>query len=166
MRKFSIIKKQKEYYLKNKDKIKARSRAWTLNNPEKARINGRKGGAKYQKTPKGYFKAILGRTKYIGKPIEITQEQFLEWHNNQPKFCHYCRTPEDRLYLRRSNKVIKRLTIDRKDNSLGYTLSNICLACMLCNSIKSNVFTEEEMFKFAPIIREKNETLFNNSSNI
>ena len=38
-----------------------------------------------------------------------------------------------------------RLTIDCKDNSLGYIKDNLILACDRCNFIKSNIFTYEEM---------------------
>ena len=37
------------------------------------------------------------------------------------------------------------LSIDCKDNDLGYTIDNIVLACDRCNFIKSNIFTYEEM---------------------
>lgn len=36
------------------------------------------------------------------------------------------------------------LSIDRKDNKLGYQLKNISLACLRCNNIKSDFFSEEE----------------------
>ena len=42
-----------------------------------------------------------------------------------------------------------RLSIDRKDNSLGYEKGNLALACMICNKIKSDFFSEKEMLEIA-----------------
>lgn len=41
------------------------------------------------------------------------------------------------------------MTIDRKDNSKGYTLENICLACWTCNHLKGDILSELEMKEFA-----------------
>ena len=37
------------------------------------------------------------------------------------------------------------MTIDRMDNTIGYTDSNCCIACMFCNGWKSDQFSAEEM---------------------
>ena len=47
-----------------------------------------------------------------------------------------------------------RLEIDRKDNNKGYEKGNLALCCCRCNTIKSDFFTEEEMFKVGAIIEE------------
>jgi len=39
------------------------------------------------------------------------------------------------------------MTIDRKDNALGYTPENVVSACFICNRIKSNFFIYEEMLE-------------------
>ena len=38
-----------------------------------------------------------------------------------------------------------RLTVDCKDNDVGYALDNIVLACANCNRMKNNMLTFEEM---------------------
>ena len=40
---------------------------------------------------------------------------------------------------------VKRLTIDRKNNQIGYESGNIVKACHICNYIKGSVFTVEDM---------------------
>ena len=37
------------------------------------------------------------------------------------------------------------MTIDRKDNSIGYLLENCVSCCFVCNRTKSNFFSAEEM---------------------
>ncbi len=39
------------------------------------------------------------------------------------------------------------MTIDRKDNLKGYTPDNVVSACFVCNRIKGNFFTYEDMCK-------------------
>lgn len=54
------------------------------------------------------------------------------------------------------NKGVKRLTIDRKDNKIGYIIDNMVLCCFRCNSTKSDFFTFEEMLKIGKkIIKPK-----------
>jgi hypothetical protein len=43
--------------------------------------------------------------------------------------------------------------LDRKDNSKGYTKSNCCVCCSICNAVKSDRFTHEEMVKLGHTIR-------------
>jgi len=109
---------------------------------------------KYYKTPKGIYLSIKLRTEYFKKhnvlkykPLEITQKGFIEWYENEPKFCHYCKIPED-IIKKTTGPLMKRvhrLTIDCKDNELGYKKENLILACNRCNYLKSNIFTYEEM---------------------
>jgi len=46
----------------------------------------------------------------------------------------------------------KRIEVDRKDSSLGYTKDNIAPACHRCNTIKNNVVTYDEMMKIVDIL--------------
>lgn len=71
----------------------------------------------------------------------MPREQFIEWHQAQPKVCVYCHIPEDAAIDRTGH----RLNIDRKDGALGYVEGNIALACLHCNLVKSGFLTHEEM---------------------
>ena len=63
------------------------------------------------------------------------------------KKCFYCGISVEALSKVKDvmNNGTHRLTIDRLDNSRGYELNNIVLACLRCNSIKTDFFTTEEM---------------------
>jgi hypothetical protein len=47
---------------------------------------------------------------------------------------------------------LKRIEVDRKDSSLGYTKDNTAPACRRCNTIKNNVVTYDEMMKIVDIL--------------
>lgn len=74
--------------------------------------------------------------------FNISEFDFSSWFNCQERVCYYCGVDED--CLKRVGRAKGFLSIDRKDNSLGYCMGNICLACMRCNNLKSNFFFEEE----------------------
>lgn len=77
-------------------------------------------------------------------------KEFLRWWNSQIKICYYCGIPEEiweQKYNGYQNKYS--LSIDRKDNNKGYELSNVVLACGVCNVTKNNFFTAFEMKEIA-----------------
>ena len=95
----------------------------------------------------GTVGAIWPRLKRRNKHI-CTRELFILWYNNQNKKCVYCDITEEnwlRLYGSKYPKKIKRLTIDRMNNDLGYVLDNLALACYHCNFIKSDFLNFDEM---------------------
>lgn len=96
---------------------------------------------KYDKIHLRFF-AIRNRAKKHGIAFLIDLETFVQWHSESPKLCHYCGVSENELG--RTGRKKNMLTVDRKNNRIGYELSNLCLACFRCNNMKSNFFTEEE----------------------
>ena len=75
---------------------------------------------------------------------------FVFWYTQQSKICYYCGIPEEiweTLYYGKQFKFS--LSIDRKDNSLGYELSNMVLACHVCNVVKNQFLSESEMLDVA-----------------
>jgi len=75
-----------------------------------------------------------------------SSKEFVEWYKSQEKKCSYCDIPFEYweiLYKGHQNKYS--LTVDRKDNSKGYSLENLVLACSQCNIVKNNVLTHQEM---------------------
>lgn len=59
------------------------------------------------------------------------------------KPCHYCHGP--------LNKMGRGL--DRKNNSVGYLLSNVVPCCKSCNTMKSDYLSYEEMMLLSPILQ-------------
>jgi len=125
-------------------------------NPECKECNCERGRI-YSKTPAGIYSNIKGGQRYYKKhgtrnhkPVIITKEEFVNWYNDQPKQCVYCGIEEANLgvwtdnYNRRSPM---RLTIDCKVNNKGYVLGNIVLSCYICNFIKGNMFSHDEMLE-------------------
>jgi len=110
-------------------------------------------GRKYRGTTDGIYGLIKGRQKYYHthdmnkqKPLIISKDDFTEWYENEPKICVYCGIKEDELELVDDpfmNKY-KRLTVDCKDNDLGYVNGNLVLCCRRCNTLKIDFFTYEE----------------------
>jgi len=112
----------------------------------------------YRESPAGIYTQIKSRQKFYrthqnprGKPIDISRDDFITWYNNEPKFCVYCDVPEDRLadFYDSYNKWSWRLSVDAKDNTIGYDVGNIVLACRRCNSLKSDILSFDEMREFA-----------------
>ena len=108
----------------------------------------------WRATPIGIYTQIKGRQLHLNrhedsrsKPFDLGKEEFLEWYSHQEKTCRYCELPEKylRLVADKYGSRWKRLTIDCKDNSMGYRVDNIVLACDKCNITKNNMLTYEEM---------------------
>lgn len=67
--------------------------------------------------------------------------------------CHYCKGPTIRDKYKSSNRSLSGYMIDRKDNSLPYTIDNCVSCCWDCNNLKSNKFTHEEFLKLRQFIK-------------
>ncbi len=98
------------------------------------------------KIPKKIYGRLKQRMKY---GLRFSLSEFVLWHNEQDKICYYCRLPEKDLKNvdDKFNGRTSILSIDRLDSNVTYTLNNIVLACLRCNSIKSNIFSAREMRK-------------------
>lgn len=117
----------KEYRAKNSEKFKASDRKFNL-------------------TAKGAYKK-LKQSKERGHLVVITQTEFVEWYQSQPRKCFYCGLEENRLQTVKDayNNKTYRLSIDRTDSSKGYEKGNLVLCCLRCNHIKGDFFTQSEM---------------------
>ncbi|GAG51216.1 unnamed protein product, partial [marine sediment metagenome] len=111
-------------------------------------------GKKYRDTPSGIYSGMKSRSKYYKnnrpnnyKPLKITEKDFIAWYVAEPKICAYCDIPEILLHRVDDalNNKINRLSIDCKDNEVGYKIGNIVLACNRCNYMKSDVLSFEQM---------------------
>jgi len=141
------------YYLSHKDKYREKHKKWIKENPERYKIICQKSGKKYLQTPKGIYSVLKDNTIYKGKgwKLKISQRQFLKWYSRQIKKCFYCGLSE-----KLAKKITgKRLTIDRKDNSLPYKSDNIVLACEICNGVKGKYLTYLEMKEVGKIIKKR-----------
>jgi hypothetical protein len=130
-----INKHMKDYRITHKSIIKIRAK-------------------KYYSSPIGIYTILKAGAKQRNIKFFIKKEEFVNWYNNQIQFCHYCQ--RTLIELKQDNLGHdNRLTIDRKDNTKGYNLDNIILACYRCNLTKSNYFTEQEMLIIGKMIKNK-----------
>ena len=97
---------------------------------------------------------VYAKKRYIAKqygiPFNINRDEFIQWYADVKQECTYCGLKVEDIekykkFLPNTNTFY--LSIDRIDNSRGYSIDNICLACTRCNLIKSNFFSFEEMME-------------------
>lgn len=119
----------------------------------------RKNRIKISARPYTIYSAIQWRCIKSGKSI-CSREDFYKWYLEQIKSCFYCNANIE--IIEQFGERSKRLTIDRMDNNKGYDLDNICLACEVCNHIKSDVFTVEEMKEIGKFVMNRWNKIINN----
>jgi len=108
----------------------------------------RESSKRHRESPSGIYSASKGQwVLRHRKPFDMKRKDFVDWYNKQEKVCVYCGLPESILdkiddpFMNVSN----RLTIDCKDNYVGYVIDNLVLACRRCNGLKNDFMTYEEM---------------------
>jgi hypothetical protein len=143
----------KDWYKRNKDKVREKGILYRKNNPDLYLKRDKKKIYKYNHSAKGIYNGLKKRCLAENNPnkLQITQDEFIKWYGKQDKKCIYCDIPEKLIYLLKdkTSYPVTRLTIDRKDNSLPYTINNISLACFRCNNLKKDFFTFKEMREIA-----------------
>lgn len=79
-----------------------------------------------------------------GLDFDLTFDQYTFLKLND---CHYCGTPKLLLshYCDAMGLKTPWMSLDRKNNKKGYTLDNVVCACFVCNRIKNNFFSYEDM---------------------
>lgn len=130
----------------------------------------------YFRYGQGAVSVLRHRARKRGISFSLTNTQLREWWVGTPESCAYCGVSledyrklrdgvvsyeGDRWEIRRFKRFYRSsrqenidcMTIDRVDSSLGYDLGNIVKSCWICNSLKSDFLTEEEMHALAPSLR-------------
>src|SRR5208337_1290466 len=80
------------------------------------------------------------------REVKISYEEFLTF--TQTENCHYCNgTIAWAEFAPGLHGTRSAYYLDRKDNALGYMVTNVVVCCTRCNKIKSNQLTYEEMVK-------------------
>lgn len=104
-----------------------------------------------QKDPYYWTYHQLQKTaKDTNKICQITFDEFLN-HFVTVKHCHYCNSPI-KWEPHRKRGMSGAYNIDRKDNKIGYTVSNCVVCCSFCNRIKCHCLTYDEMMLLSPTI--------------
>ena len=94
-----------------------------------------------------------------GQRVEMayTREQFVALKRATPRRCHYCGIDGEGLWEWNVTGVHRKrhetIGWDRIDSTFGYQDGNWVPCCPVCNSVKSNTFSVDEMTALAPTIR-------------
>lgn len=137
------------------------ARRWYRKNLEKSRRRGREAARAFLNSHPSTrsFYSVKGGAQRRGVKFLLSREDFKQWWLEQDAQCHYCglNAAGNKAYQGR------RLSVDRKNNSEGYSLDNIVLACDRCNISKGSVFSYSEWKEIAqkylqPKYGDKNET--------
>jgi len=108
---------------------------------------------KRRKQPYYYlYKTFLTSQKHRQMEVNLTFEEFARLCNTME--CHYCGAPtirDQHRWKKQSNAYM----LDRKDNSLPYTLSNCVSCCWECNDLKSNKFSHDQFLKLRTFMKEE-----------
>lgn len=131
------LSRMNHYYRYRLKSIKE-ARQRSLANPEwaiKAKINYR------NKRP--YYDALRNTQKQLNKESVKEIEKILV---TMEKKCFYCGIQETDIAMKESNYFpVHRLQIDKMIPVLGYTPTNVVLACPICNLIKNRWFSPDTM---------------------
>lgn len=106
------------------------------------------------KEPYRYIYNELKLHKKENVTVDITFEEFLDIIKE--KKCHYCEIDlQYEEYSRVWGKTNSRAhQLDRKNNDLGYSKTNLVTCCWDCNRLKSNRFSYEEFIQLSPILKK------------
>lgn len=143
--------------------LSQKSAEWNKNNKERYLANKRKSHhknkerynavrtAKYR-TPLGVYRSLKSLSPRRKSIFDLDQGEFITWYSNAPRKCVYCEIPEE-LFIKNEkfsrHFQFKRLSIDKIVPEFGYRIDNIVLCCYLCNAVKQNILTFNEMFDVA-----------------
>ena len=101
-----------------------------------------------------YFNTVTNNKRLEGRAksrpqIALTQLEWMKWKHSAEKKCVYCGIQEEDLPLvqmeSQCKMPVKRLGIDRLDSEADYVPENMVPCCFVCNQIKSDRFTPDEM---------------------
>lgn len=106
------------------------NRAWRARNREKLRM----------KLRLWKYSRLKYQAKRRGLTFALSREEITEITSAA---CHYCGGPLPNYGY----------GLDRKDNTQGYTRDNVVPCCMICNWIKSNQFSYQEMLELGETVR-------------
>ena len=121
-----LRKQCKEYYWKNRKKYIAQCKEYVRKNP----LDPIKREMMYR-NPKSRYSDLKSDAKRKGY-FNINFDQYTKLINN---VCHYCK---------KTLKEEKGHSLDRIDNSKGYTLDNVLPCCGFCNKLRGNLLTVKE----------------------
>ena len=135
---------KKEYYLKNKEKIKEYNKKYKEENKDRRR----KWNVDYQENnpEKRMLLSAKHRAKKLNILFDISEEDIII-----PELCPYLNIPLSNI--RGEGRKKTNLSLDRIDSSKGYVKGNVQVISDLANRMKQNA-SVEELLMFAKGIQK------------
>lgn len=93
----------------------------------------------YSRTPRGQYTNARAIAKRRNLSFDITRSQYADLRSEPCRYCGGDLPPTG-------------VGLDRLDNASGYLLSNVVPSCGLCNHVRSDHFTHEEMLTLGRVI--------------
>lgn len=84
-------------------------------------------------------------------PFELTYEELVKF--TEVHTCHYCEAVVLWAKFGTDRKASHPYNLDRRDNEKGYLIANLVVCCKVCNKVKSDYFSYEEMIEIGKTIR-------------
>jgi hypothetical protein len=111
-----------------------------------------------KKSPYLWMLAVIkDKAKKKGWMSELSYDDLLAFVKIRK--CHYCDNDIVWLEHRSKNGIPTSLAyhLDRIDNAKTYSKKNCVVCCSICNKVKSNCFTYDEMIELGKVIRHLRE---------
>lgn len=102
----------------------------------------------YRRTPEGHFKHLQKIAKRRNIEVMFDKNWFVSWLSHQSFKCNYCGC------LLKYGHRFDAPSVDRMINNREYAKDNIILSCRLCNSVKNNFFSVNEMKEIGNLIQK------------
>lgn len=98
-----------------------------------------------------FYNNLVKHATAKNKQLDLTFEEFK--HFTQYEKCHYCYSP---IFWTKNNlaKNGSKYNLDRKDNNLGYTFTNLVPCCWRCNNARGALYSYEEWFGMTEFFRK------------
>lgn len=100
-------------------------------------------------TTQNNLKSGFNRKNKGSPEMGVSADEFCRWRKAQDLRCHYCGIRQEDIPVVRMKSQIQRdvrvLGVDRIDSSLGYAVGNLVPCCFVCNQIKGDRFSAQEM---------------------
>ena len=136
--------KKQAYYVANKDRIDAKCNSYIKANKQKVKAKNRKHYDDNKEKILRYHKSIRHTPKRkFGQAVKSAKERNLSWDIEFEDYCsiisnlcHYCDT---------SLAEFGGSSLDRRDNTIGYVLTNVLPCCGPCNNMRNNFLSVTEM---------------------
>lgn len=136
---YELNKKQREYYYKNKEKIREQRKTQRSRSHESRILERQKWRVENQQ--EALWKSAKNNAVNKGREFSIIPTDIVI-----PEVCPYLGTPITNI--QGQGRVWTNASLDRKDSSKGYTKDNIQVISILANCMKQHA-TEEQLLAFA-----------------